>query len=460
MSRNRLRYWILPADLVWISAALLWALSIRFGSLWQRSVPNHAAADVAVILMSSAIIWTLLYFVMDLDGLDWASDLPGRTSFLLLAVGCFISLLAASSYFTREYFSRLALGYFGILVFGGFVASRWLILRLLSSAQFPGAVRRVVILGDGRLARELVQKFENHPELRCRVIGCLSSGTEGRPGAAAPTRMSTLHIIEFLQANRVTDLMLVPPAPMPREVLSLIARCQAAGIKISLVPQLYELYTSRPRLIEVGGVPLLTLDQHGTPEWPQIMKAVPDRLLALLLLVACSPLLLIAALYLRRTGRKVFQCELRCGRDGVPFRMHRLNIDRDIQHAHRLESALSNTGMTELPQLWNVLRGEMSLVGPRPESPARVKHYSEWHRQRLRVKPGITGYAQVQGLRDQHSSEEKTRFDLQYILNWSPVLDLAIVLQTAWVVVRRAGMSLKRSPYQRVDQYQHRATEV
>jgi lipopolysaccharide/colanic/teichoic acid biosynthesis glycosyltransferase len=93
--------------------------------------------------------------------------------------------------------------------------------------------------------------------------------------------------------------------------------------------------------------------------------------------------------------------------------------------------------MTELPQLWNVLRGEMSLVGPRPESPDRVKHYSNWQRQRLTVIPGLTGLAQVRGLREEHSSEEKARFDLQYIGQWSLFLDLSLLLQTAWALFAR-----------------------
>jgi lipopolysaccharide/colanic/teichoic acid biosynthesis glycosyltransferase len=94
--------------------------------------------------------------------------------------------------------------------------------------------------------------------------------------------------------------------------------------------------------------------------------------------------------------------------------------------------------ITELPQLWNVLRGEMSLVGPRPESYDRVRRYSEWQQRRLSIKPGMTGLAQVQGLRDQNSSEEKARFDLQYILNPSATGDIAILLQTLWTLTKRS----------------------
>lgn len=117
--------------------------------------------------------------------------------------------------------------------------------------------------------------------------------------------------------------------------------------------------------------------------------------------------------------------------------MLRLNVDRGSQAESWWEKPFQVLSLTELPQLWNVLRGEMSLVGPRPESPDRVCHYSEWQQQRLTVKPGMTGLAQVHGLREQHSSEAKTRYDLQYVLKSSPWTDLSLLLQTVWTLATR-----------------------
>lgn len=119
--------------------------------------------------------------------------------------------------------------------------------------------------------------------------------------------------------------------------------------------------------------------------------------------------------------------------------MLRLNVDRRARDASRFERTLGVLSLTELPQLWNVLRGDMSLVGPRPESRDRVCRYSEWQQQRLTVKPGMSGLAQVQGLREQHSSEEKTRFDLQYLLNLSLWTDLSLLLQTIGTLATRSA---------------------
>ena len=143
-----------------------------------------------------------------------------------------------------------------------------------------------------------------------------------------------------------------------------------------------------------------------------------------------------------REGRKLrkgrgFRRELRCGLHGETFLMYRLNSDRPASALPAHEYLMQWSSLTELPQLFNVLRGEMSLVGPRPEGPERTRHYSEWHKQRLSVKPGITGLAQVHGLRDQNSSEDKTKYDLQYILHRSLFQDISLLLQTAWTITRR-----------------------
>jgi len=140
---------------------------------------------------------------------------------------------------------------------------------------------------------------------------------------------------------------------------------------------------------------------------------------------------------LRLTKGAAFRWETRYGQYGVPFMMLRLNVERHRSDAPLFERMVENLSISELPQLWNVLRGDMTLVGPRPEGYERVRHYSEWQKQRLSVKPGMTGLAQVHGLREQHSSEEKTRFDLQYLLNPSPFTDLALLLQTLWTLAAR-----------------------
>jgi lipopolysaccharide/colanic/teichoic acid biosynthesis glycosyltransferase len=172
-----------------------------------------------------------------------------------------------------------------------------------------------------------------------------------------------------------------------------------------------------------------------------------DIVLSSAILLLILPILAVAAFVVRSRKGWAFRSELRCGKDGLPFGMYRLNVERHSTSPERYERLFVRWSLTELPQLWNVLRGDMSLVGPRPESPERVKYYSEWQRQRLKFHAGVTGLAQVHGLRDQHPSEDKARFDLQYIFNWSPLLDLSLILQTVWTLLFR-GLSQEPVPTQ------------
>ena len=147
--------------------------------------------------------------------------------------------------------------------------------------------------------------------------------------------------------------------------------------------------------------------------------------------------LLAGAAFFKLKKARAFCSERRCGQYGKEFGIYRLNSVRAVTAPPGFERLLQKLSITELPQLFNVLRGEMSLVGPRPEGLERARHYTDWHRQRLNAKPGITGLAQVYGLRDQHSSEDKTRYDLQYILHRSPFQDISLLLQTAWTLMVR-----------------------
>src|SRR5258708_2538800 len=251
------------------------------------------------------------------------------------------------------------------------------------------------------------------------------------------TSVKTLQVLELLQQQKVQRLIIAMPQSSGSEVQKLIDGCRKAGVQIYVVPQWYDLYVSKAELVEIDGLPLLSLRERSSSAVDLALKRGIDLLLSLGILTLLSPLLAFAAFIVHSKKGRAFRTELRCGKDGVPFGMWRLNVDRHAINAPLYEKLLVRWSLTELPQLWNVLRGDMSLVGPRPESAERVKYYSAWQRQRLRVRPGVTGLAQVHGLREQHPSEEKARFDLQYIFHWSPLWDLTLILQTIWTLLFR-----------------------
>jgi len=248
----------------------------------------------------------------------------------------------------------------------------------------------------------------------------------------------------------------------PSEVLLReVKRCEELGLGVSLVPRLFESVTERLSVEHIGGLPLLSARRTDPRGRQFALKYVVDRVVAAALLLLAAPLLLAISLgTLLSVGRPIFFRQPRIGRDGRRFEMLKFRsmnavsepvvlpdlpadtapggVEGDDRRT-RFGTFLRRTSLDELPQLFNVLKGEMSVIGPRPERPdfvqlfeRNVRGYGERHR----VKSGITGWAQVHGLRGKTSLSDRVEWDNYYIENWSPWLDLKILLMTVWAVRR------------------------
>ncbi|MHB8217432.1 MAG: sugar transferase [Candidatus Sulfotelmatobacter sp.] len=440
MKQRTLSSWILICDLLWSTLAMGGAASLRYGTKIAH-VEMGSGWSLLLFLVGTWVIWIVLSLLLPLDGFRGGWRVPAVLSQLFPAVSGLMAALFAAGYVARIYTSRLVLGYFGVLLFLGFVVIRFTLRSFLASRYRVGAVRRTVIVGDGPLAQEMAATIDRHPELLCQIVGFLcpaenafdiSSGT-----GADLLSVQTMGIVDLLQSRRVDEIILTVPEPGHPEILDLAAKCRRAGLAVSLVPQPYELYLSKPELMDLDGLPLLQWGGAGAGQASSHWKRALDLALTTCLLPLALAAIAPAALLLKLRKGKAFRPELRCGQHGKTFWMYRLNSDRHAVGLPVLEFLMQRSSLTELPQLFNVLNGEMSLVGPRPEGPERTRHYSEWQSQRLSVKPGITGLAQVHGLRDQNSSEDKTRYDLQYILHGSAFQDISLLLQTAWTIALR-----------------------
>lgn len=439
MRPRRISFLIFGADIVWIVLGVYLAYQFRYGFSMSAEAVWNCFSLFGETAIAAVLIWSFLAMVMKLDGFQGGWSIRSVFSDLFVGVFLLMSLLLANGYLTRVYHSRLVFFYFGGVALAGFLVIRCLAWRVLRSRHLATSLRRVVILGGGRIARELSAKINRHPEMRWQVMGYLCPGAENSFPAGADGNVQivpTLDVAGFLAAHHVDEIIVAMANPA-RQTLNLVAQCQRLGIRVLVVPQAYELYISRPSLAELDGLPLIAIDQCDLPAGGQAIRRVTDLVLAPLMLAAVLPAMLVAAGTLMLRKGKAIRRELRCGKDGKNFWMYRLNVDRDQPELPAYEKLFVDLGLTEMPQLWNVVRGDMDLVGPRPEPPERVKHYSDWQRQRLKIRPGITGLAQIHGLRDQHSAEQKTHYDLQYILRWSPFLDLSLILQTAWTLAAR-----------------------
>ncbi len=450
---KNIRYWFLTFDLALILVALGLGLGLRYAGTEETIDFATRFQSYSLVLIVAIVVWTFLLFEMNLDGFKGGWHFPSILSKLIVADSVLLVVVLAIAFLTQHNYSRLVLLYFSLFFLLGLISVRC-VARFLASSQLRNvADHRCVILGHGPIAHELASKISFHPELPFHVVGFLFPGeSDALNGFAssleAPFRsVKTLQVLELLGKEKVQKLIIAMPQPNGTEVRKLIAGCRRASIKVYLVPEWYDLYLSKAELVEIDGLPLLSLLERNPHAISIAFKRTLDFVLSSGILLVVSPILAVAAFVVHSRKGRAFRTELRCGKDGIPFGMYRLNVERHAASPERYERLLVRWSLTELPQLWNVLSGDMSLVGPRPESPERVKYYSEWQRQRLKVHAGVTGLAQVYGIRDQHPSEDKARFDLQYIFNWSPLLDLSLILQTVWTLLFR-GLIQEPAPSQ------------
>jgi lipopolysaccharide/colanic/teichoic acid biosynthesis glycosyltransferase len=443
MTAKKLTNWMVTADLIWTLLSFFVAGFLRYGVGWGIR-DRISFYPLLPFLVASLVLWVLLFHRFRLDGFHGGWRFPAVASRLLLAIFCLMSGLLATAYLAQRYVSRLVLVYFGALLFVGFLVFRYLVSQQLRARRRMGNLSRIVVVGSGSIAREVAAKIERHPEMLCKVAGFLfpddgpvKFGSFMENGGEGTRRVSTLGIIDLLRARGIDELIVALSQSTSSEVLTLTGRCREAGIRVSLVPQPYELYLSKPTLLDLDGLPLLQLNDPAPTRLFLQCKRLLDLALGTVLATLAIPIVVPVAFALRATKQKAFCWDTRCGQHGQTFSMLRLNVPRHVHDGTRFERWLEELSVTELPQLWNVLCGQMSLVGPRPESPNRTKRYTEWQQRRLSVKPGITGLAQVYGLRDHSSSEDKTRYDLQYLLYPSLLVDVSLLLQTLWTLFRR-----------------------
>jgi Undecaprenyl-phosphate glucose phosphotransferase len=251
-----------------------------------------------------------------------------------------------------------------------------------------------------------------------------------------------------LDGRPVDEVVLALPSEEHGYLKTFMDELAQRTVDVKVVPDLFSYITLRGGLEEFGGLPIISLQGAPLEGWSRILKRVFDAGLSALALLLASPLLaLIAAAVKLTSSGPVFFAQDRMGLDGRVFRMLKFRSMRTDAEAHGarfasqqdarrtpLGALLRRTSLDELPQLWNVLMGDMSLVGPRPERPVFIEAFKKqiprYHLRHM-VKSGLTGWAQVNGLRGDTSIERRIEYDLYYIENWSLVFDLRILLRTA-----------------------------
>lgn len=322
---------------------------------------------------------------------------------------------------------------------------------------------RTLIIGAGVLGNTIATRLQEHPEIGLRPIGFLDKSplkTEGE--CAVPVLGASWDLERVVTENNVEHAVFSFSTAPTEVLLDLARRCDQLGVRTSFVPRLFERTSERMSVDSLGGIPLVTKESQHPKSWQFTIKHAIDRVLAMLALAVLAPIMAASAVaVLVSLGRPIFYRAERVSRDGETFGMlkfrtmrgrpetdpTKLDINSEIGTSGVRESdrltpmgaLMRRSSLDELPQLFNVLRGDMSLVGPRPERTEYVEVLEKTvhrYKERDRVKAGITGWAQVHGLRGDTSLADRVEWDNYYIENWSLWLDFRIMLMTFAAVLR------------------------
>jgi exopolysaccharide biosynthesis polyprenyl glycosylphosphotransferase len=314
---------------------------------------------------------------------------------------------------------------------------------------------RVLVVGTGEVGQMLMQKILQNRKLGYHVMGFIDSGKHVRHKKVmgVPVLGTLVDIPAVIEQYGIDEVVIGMPESSHQELVGIISLCEREKVGIRVFPDVFQIMASEVGIGDLGGLPLLTMRDVALQGWKLTVKRGMDVVLSAIALVVLSPFLLLAALLVKLDSPgPIFYIQERMGLDARPFKMIKFRSMRmdaetngpgwttpDDPRRTKLGSIMRRFNIDELPQLINVLIGDMSLVGPRPERPVYVEQFRQSiprYMDRHREKAGITGWAQVNGLRGDTSIIERTKYDLWYIENWSLALDIKILIRTVvqWVL--------------------------
>jgi len=372
----------------------------------------------------------------------------------LVTVGMLIVMAAAFFYRAFSY-SRLVFALLGFSAVLFISMGRFAVIKFEQYWYARGKdLKDVIIVGTNVTARRVYSNIVANPSLGYRVLGYFSANGIGEMELTYAHYLGPIEKVPHFVRERVVDIVLISLSYKNHpQLYELVRDCEGLNTEIMMVPDMLELMTTGVRIKELEGIPFIKIKGIPLTTWNIILKRSFDIVLSALILVICSPVFAIIALLIKLNSRDpVFFRQERVGLDGKPFHLMKfrsMRVDAEKEtgpvwaskgdpRRTRVGSFLRRFSLDELPQLINVLKGEMSIVGPRPERRHFVEQFKREvprYLDRHRVKTGMTGWAQVNGLRGNAPIEERTKYDVYYVENWSIVFDLKIILKTIRAVI-------------------------
>ena len=436
----------MAAEVLLIICAYLLSVSLRFGVMGGNAHLDFYSRGFMTLITAYAMAVVFAFYCLQMYKVNPRRTLSWEIQWVLIVNGIGVVLLTAFMFLQRQLdFSRLLFVVFWALCCGFIVAER-LIVRALRSRSLSRHMRHVVVVGNGHLAAQYIQYIRENPQTGYVVDGYLSAHRKEELGRC----LGSYEDLERILQETPVDEVIIALEPHETQFMQRIfAATDKEGVRVSLIPFFNDFYPSHPVIDNVGRTKLI--DLRATPLdnlFAATFKRTFDIVASLALILLTSPIMLLTAVGVKLSspGPILFKQE-RIGKDKKPFRMLKFRSMRvtgteqtgwsrnQDPRKTRFGAFIRKFSIDELPQFFNVLCGDMSLIGPRPEVPYHVKTFREEiprYLVRQPVRPGITGWAQVNGLRGDTSIRDRVKYDIYYIENWSPLLDLRILFKTAF----------------------------
>lgn len=371
--------------------------------------------------------------------------------FAAVSIGTTISTAIISFAFKSDFdYPRLMIVYAWVLSFVLIAFGRILHARLQWALQKQGfGATRVIVVGAGEAGQTIVNAIQKSPGLGYRLVGVV----DDRPcngDLGVPWLGPTSQLGELIDQYQVGEVFVGMPDASHQKILNIVSNAQRDQVGIKIFPDIFQIISSPVGIGDLNGLPMVTVRDVALRGWRLTLKRLMDVLVSATVLVLSSPVLLLTAILIKLdSAGPVFYTQMRMGLDARPFQILKFRTMRmdaeqngpgwtvkDDPRKTRLGTILRRFHLDEMPQFINVLLGNMSIVGPRPERPVFVEQFRRLvprYMERHQEKAGITGWAQVNGLRGDTSIVERTKYDLYYIENWSLMFDFKIILRTIWV---------------------------
>ena len=447
-------------DLCFVATAIVVAYWVRFESGWTpEAFALHKGGtppldDYFRLIPLMAIIWLMTLKALKLYRPESNASLSAFWTLCKASGIALIATLAALFFiYHHDAYSRWVM-----LLASGF-SLVWLFLGRLVLHRFRQAIHaqgvgvsRVALIGnyDAR-SEKFINVLKAKPNSGYELVGIVAEKVDA-DDSAVPSLGESQDILALVQKYRLDTLFISSPTVPNETILQILHACEGVPVQINVLPELSEFISGGTAITLFEGIPVLQLRETPMQGVRGIVKRLIDIVFSVFALIVLSPLMLTIAVIIRLTspGKALFRQE-RVGRAGKPFNIYKfrsMRADAEERVGHvwaetddprqtSLGKFLRRWSLDELPQFFNVLKGDMSLVGPRPEMSGLIDTFSEsipHYLARQRVKSGMTGWAQVNGLRGNTSLEERISYDRHYVENWSLVLDIKIILKTLWAI--------------------------